>query len=132
MRPRPAEIDFGLDDFAVAHRQDFRIAKALAPGRLTFIRDEHAIPLRHEVDEFEIFDRPAVRPAALEVRRAVQAVVERTGEMKIVRDQRLDGCPVLRDVGFVTRASDRFRLVGYSRAPAGCGRNLSRCDRTGM
>ena len=33
VRQRPAEIDFGLDDFAAAHRQNFRIAKALAPGR---------------------------------------------------------------------------------------------------
>jgi hypothetical protein len=43
------------------------------------------------MDEVEPFNHCAVRPAAAEVRLTVEPVVERTREVKVFGDERLDG-----------------------------------------
>ena len=65
------------------------------------------------MDELKAIDPFAVRPATVEVRLSVDAIVERTGEMEVVGDQRLDRRAVLFGVGLVARAGDRTRIGGH-------------------
>jgi hypothetical protein len=86
VRQRPAEIDFDLFDLAVAKDHDFGVAKAPAVRIRGDIGDEHrlAVEVRH-MDEFEIAEPFAVRPAAREIGLAVKPVVERASEMEVKR-----------------------------------------------
>ena len=107
MRQRPAEIDLGLDDPAVSDGQDFGIAETLAVRALSFICHEHPLAVGNQVDELKFGNRPAVGPAALEIGLAIDAIVQRTGEVKIVGDDGFDRRPVLVDVSLV----GGFRLL---------------------
>jgi hypothetical protein len=100
VRNRPAEIDFGLDDLAVAHRQNLGVAEGLARCAPPFIGDEDPISVANQVDESETGDRLTGLPASIEIGLAIDAIVERAGEMKIVVDDRFDRPAVLRAVSF--------------------------------
>ncbi|MEO8927206.1 MAG: hypothetical protein ABI306_08585 [Caulobacteraceae bacterium] len=76
MENRPAEIDLGLDDLPVANGQDLGVAEALPSGVPTFVGDEDSVPVRDDIDEVEAGDRRAAPPAAGEIGRPVDAVVE--------------------------------------------------------
>src|SRR5262245_36972048 len=74
----------------------------------SFVGHEHAIGVGDEVDEVEALDRFAVRPATLEVRFPVQAIVEGTCEVKIIGDDLLEGGPVFGYIGFIRGSSYRY------------------------
>ena len=103
---RPAEIDFDLDDLAVARRQNLGVAEGLAGHAPPFIGDEDSIPVANQIDESEAGDRLAGLPASIEICLAINAIVERAGEMKIVGDDRFDRRAVFRAVGFINPADD--------------------------
>src|ERR1700730_7706516 len=110
---RPAEIHLDLDCLAVAKRHDLRIAEAPAVFVLAFIGYDHAVAIGDEIDEVEAFDTLAVRPTALEIGRSVDAVVERTAEVEIVGEDRLDRRTVLVGIGFVHCARDSDCIPGH-------------------
>jgi len=113
VRYRPAEIDFDVHDLRVAYRQDLGIAKSMAVAAAALVRDERALADRLEAQEIETGDRVAVRPATLEIRRTIDAIVERTGEVEIGGDERLDGGSVFVDVRLIAPAHDRCDGVGH-------------------
>ena len=87
MRQRPAEVHFRVHQLAVTNSQDFGVSKAIAASVSAFVGHEHAFTLLHEMDEFEVGGVRAVGPAAFEVHLAIDALVERAGEVKVVGDQ---------------------------------------------
>lgn len=75
----------------------------------------------HNMDEVEPRNRLTVRPAASEISRPIKAVVERTSEMKIICNQRLDRQTILIDISAIARAYDRDRIIlhlGHLRSSA--------------
>ena len=84
MRHGPAEIHLHLDDVPVSNGEDLGIPKSMTIRVPSFIRDEHAVGVGDEIDEFEALDDLAVWPASAEVGLPVEPIVERAGEMKIV------------------------------------------------
>lgn len=95
MRDRPAEIDLRVGDLALANGQDFRVAEPVAVGAAALIGNKHLVARGDEMDEFETRNDFAVRPAAFEKDGAINAVVERAGEMEILGNQWLDRGAVL-------------------------------------
>src|SRR5438132_9816485 len=98
VRDRPAEINLGLDYLVVPHRQYFGIAEGLSGGTLPFVGHEHALPIDDQINEGEAGDRVAVFPALLEIRFAIDAIVARAGEMKIIPDHGFGRGAILVDV----------------------------------
>jgi hypothetical protein len=76
---RPAEIDFDFDDLFALHGEDLRIAETTA-CRTGVVGDEDLVAFRYKMNVLEPLDLLTVRPAALEIRRAIYSVVEWTGE----------------------------------------------------
>src|SRR5262249_2867597 len=125
----PAEIDLDLDDPAVTYRHDLGVAEAAAVLPLTFVGDEDAIAVGHEVDEIKRSDASAVRPAALEIGVAVDAVVERAGEVEVVGDQRLDRRPILPRKGHVAGPRDVDVFPRHGLPPIGSGEAIASPNR---
>ena len=90
---RPPEIDFDFDKLTLAYGENLCITKEISIRGVTFIRDKYSVAVRNEIDEVEALDHLTVWPTILEVGFAIDPVVERTGEMKILRDQLLDRQP---------------------------------------
>jgi hypothetical protein len=103
VRDGPTEIDFGLDDLTVPNRENLSVSESLAGITPALVRDENALAIEHRMNEVEALYHLAVRPAAFKICGAVEAVVERTGEVEIVRDQRLDSRAILADGCFASR-----------------------------
>jgi hypothetical protein len=72
----------------------------------TFIRHEYAVPVGNEIDEIEILERLAVRPATCKIGRPVNPVIQRTCEMEVRRDQGLNCRTILGNIGLVSGAFD--------------------------
>ena len=83
VRDRPTEIDLDLDNLIAPHSNDLRVAKTMTVGVLPLVGDEDLVTFRDEVDEVERVDPLAIRPAAVEIRRAV---VDRAGKMEVLGD----------------------------------------------
>jgi hypothetical protein len=94
----------------------FGVAEGLSVCRLAAIEDKGGVLVfAYPLDD----DRPegrAVRPAALEIGGPVDAIIERTDEMKVLADQRLDGGSVLGHIGLITRARDGNEVVRHGRS----------------
>jgi hypothetical protein len=84
MRNRPTEVHLDLDDLAVAHGMQLGVAEALL-AHAALVRDEGAIAIDDQAHYVESVDSPAIGPADLEIGRPIEAVVERAGEVEIVR-----------------------------------------------
>ena len=95
MRQGPAEVDLGFDKLAVSDRQYFRIAKSLAPWSTAFVGHKHAVAVLDAVDEREVGNVFTIGPAAREVGLAVDTIVERAGEVKVLSDERFDDRAIL-------------------------------------
>jgi hypothetical protein len=106
MGNRPPKIDFNVDDLALAKGQDLGVPKAPAAYAAPLVRDENPIAVRDAADEVEPFCSLAVGPAASEIRRAVNSVVERAGEMEVISDQRFERCSILRNVSLIAGPHD--------------------------
>jgi hypothetical protein len=77
MRHGPAKVDFDLDDVTTTQRDNLCVAEAMSIGAAPFVRDELAIAFCDEVDEFEPRRSFTIWPAAFEVGRAIESIVER-------------------------------------------------------
>ena len=116
MRQGPAEIDFGLDDLAVADRQDLGVAERLAAAALADIGGDHLLTIANQADELVSGDPFFVRPAAGEIDFAVDAVIERAGEVEILADHRLGRCAVAVGIGLLASANDGDRIRFHERS----------------
>src|SRR5262249_6864833 len=90
VRKGPAEINFHFDDLAVTYGDDFGVTKFFTVRFATFVGHEDSVAIRNEILELETVDPLAVWPAAREICRAINPVIDRTGEMKILGDQPLN------------------------------------------
>src|SRR3984893_3079540 len=106
MRDWPTEIDFTLDNFAVSDGHYFRIAEPLAGSVLPFVGDEYVLSLAHEVYELKVGNRLAVFPAPIEVGLTVEAIVQRTGEMKIIAEDRFYRSAIFVDISLIALSGD--------------------------
>ena len=97
MRKVPAEIHLDRDQLAIPNGVQLAVAKALCRRR-GFIDDERPFPDLGSLDDDRRIHRLAVRPAAREVGRPVERVVDRTGEAKVLGKQGLDGGAVLGNI----------------------------------
>src|SRR5262249_52317254 len=86
VRQRPAEINLGFDELAVLYGQHFRVTKRFAGMPAAFIGDEYLVASCTKY-QLEVGDISTVAPAAREVGRPVEAIVERAGEMKVLSDE---------------------------------------------
>ena len=68
----------------MAHRDDLGVTEDAAVGAVAFVGDEDLVAVRDEVDEIEALDPLAVWPAILEISAAVNPVVEKTCEVKVL------------------------------------------------
>jgi hypothetical protein len=68
----------------VPHGDDLGIAEALPVRAMTFIGDEYPIAVGNEIDEIEILDPLAVRPATCKIGCAVNSVIKRAGEVAVL------------------------------------------------
>src|SRR3954462_12745904 len=107
MRQGPAKVHLDIDDEIVSNSEDLGIAKSMTVRIASFIRDEHAIFVRKEIDKVERLDRLAVRPASMEVGFAIEPIIERAREVKILRNQSLERHPIFCYVGVIGCSRDR-------------------------
>src|SRR6185312_1703774 len=121
----PAEIDFRAGNPAVADGQDLGVADAGAVGLLVLVGDEDGVADALKPDEVRRRPRRAVRPAALEIAGGVELEVERTGEAKIVREQRGERRAVGCRVGEVAGAGDFRWIVWHGWALGWSSRQLT-------
>jgi len=115
VRKRPAEIDLCLDDLAAADGQPLRIAESSTAKSRCFVNDEDLFAVHNDIDELKVRDRLAVGPTTREVSAAIQAVIQRAGEMEVFVDQGLDGDSVLMYIGEITRTGDVGRILLHIR-----------------
>src|SRR5262245_34422318 len=73
---------------------------------MRLVDDEGAVPVLHLIDVVEPGHRLAVGPAAREIGFAIERVIDWTGEMIILADQRLDSGAIFGDEGFQAAARD--------------------------
>ena len=69
----------GLNDLAIEEGENLGVPKSPATFRLSLIGDENAILIRQNVDE-----------AACEIRDAIDPIIQRAREVKVVSDSRFD------------------------------------------
>src|SRR6185312_16738686 len=118
MRQGPAEIDFDLDDPAVADGQHFGVAERLAAAALADIGRDHLLAVADQADELVAGDPCVVRPAALEIGLPIDAVVERAGEVEVLGDHRLGGGAVAVGIGLVALPDDGDRVLVHGLQPS--------------
>jgi hypothetical protein len=104
VRDGPAEINFHFDDLTFPHGHDFGVAEFFAVSLATFIGHENSVAVGNEILKLETVDPLAVWPAPRKICRAINAVIERTREMKVRGNQFLNGSTILLNVGLVRRA----------------------------
>src|SRR5262245_5951271 len=107
----PPEVNLSGDEFTAAHGVDFAVAKTLARRCICFVHNEGAISLLELVNLFEMRHRRAVRPADLEIGRAIERIVDRTREVKVVVEQRLNGGAIFVDISLQAGSSDCERGI---------------------
>ena len=95
---RPSEIHLDVNDLTAAKGEDLGVSKTPAANRNPLIGHENTIAIRHEVDEVEPLCPLAVWPAALEIRRSIDAFVERARGLEVIGDQPFERPPILGDV----------------------------------
>src|SRR5580693_4936518 len=118
MRHVPAEIDLDLDNLPVSNGQRLRVAEASSAIAVTDIGHVDAIVARDDGEEVEAGDPSAVRPAALEIGLSIDAIVERTGKVKLLGDEPLDRRAILIDIGAKAPLDDFRRIaIGGGRFP---------------
>ena len=87
MRDGPTEVNFDLDNLTIANGEALRITEGPAAGTFSLVGNDHIIARFNHADKIKASDELIIRPAALEIGSAVQAVVVRAGEMKIVSNE---------------------------------------------
>jgi hypothetical protein len=80
------------------HGHDFGIAEFFAVSLATFIGHKNSVAVGNEILKLETVDPLAVWPAPRKICRAINAVIERTREMKVRGNQFLNGSTILRNV----------------------------------
>ena len=118
VRQIPAEINLYFDDLRSAHRDDLGVAKPVAARTTRLIGHEHPLAVGHKMDELKPFGGFAVGPAAFEIGRAVDAVVQWAAEVKIFGNQRLYRRTVLFFIGLVGCVRNRKSGASISLALA--------------
>jgi hypothetical protein len=106
MRDRPTEIDFDFDKFAIPDGDYFRISEPFAGGVLSFVGDKYVLFFAHEIHEPKPSSGLAVFPAPIEVSGTAEAIVQRTGEMKIFAEKCLYRGAILVDISLINFTGD--------------------------
>ena len=104
VRNRPSEIDFDLNELAIAEGEDLGVPKPSARNRTSLVGHENTIAIGHHVDETEPFYPLAVRPATFEIGRPVDSMIQRAREVEVGGDQRFDRRTILGHVRLITGA----------------------------
>src|SRR4051794_9879345 len=107
----PPEVDLDLGDLVAIEAEDLRVAKRgpIAPARL--VGDTDLIAGLDQPDDLELLERVGVGPAALEVGRAVDAVVARAVEREVAAEDALEEVAVARLVGAVVIAHSLLSIA---------------------
>ena len=87
-------------------------------GLFTFVSDRNLVLDRHYSLELERTDQPGVRPASLEVGRAVDSGIGRAEEREVIREQVLHGLPIACLVGAVDVTSELYAVLAGHWAPS--------------
>src|SRR5438105_9036641 len=95
----PAEVDLCATDLVALECQDFGVAEAVSVGLRALVGHHDLVAGLDEPLELESLDPLGVRPAALEVRRAVDAHVGRAEEREVVGQKVLDDAAIAGFVG---------------------------------
>jgi len=106
MGDRPTEIDFDFDNFAIPEADYFRISEPFAGDISPFVGDKYVLPFAYEIHESELFSRLAVFPTPIEVKRTAEAIIQRTGEMKIFAEKLLYRGAILVDISLIHFTGD--------------------------
>jgi hypothetical protein len=116
-----AEIDHDAANLAAFEREELRVAKAPAICRQTAIGHEGFVAPNEDALDVVAGDPAGVAPAALEIGRLVEAVIERAGEAKIISERVADLLPVIGEIGGEEVSHQAFEVIGHrsiSREPA--------------
>src|SRR5436190_14583709 len=100
-REIPAEVHLRAADPVALEGQDLRVAEAAAVGPRALVGHEHLVSDLDEPFEIERRDHLGVRPAALEVARAIDAHVGWAVEGEVVAQAPLDELAISELVGAV-------------------------------
>jgi hypothetical protein len=84
----------------------FRISEPFARGVSPFVGDKYLLSFAHEIHEPKPSSGLAVFPAPIEVSRTAEAIVQRTGEMKIFAEKRLYRSAILVDISLINFTDD--------------------------
>jgi uncharacterized protein YndB with AHSA1/START domain len=90
----PAEVDLLSADLVAVEREDLGVAKPAPVGLRAFVGHDDLVSGLDEPLKLERLDQLSVRPAALEVPRAVDPDVGRTVEREILGQELLDDAPI--------------------------------------
>src|SRR5439155_5735948 len=112
----PAEVDLRPGDLVALEGEDLGVPKPGAVGPRGLVGHEDLVAHLGESLELERRDHLRVRPAALEVRRAVDADIGGAEERVVVGEMLLDEAAVAGLVGAVALARDLQAVHGSHRA----------------
>ncbi|APG08684.1 hypothetical protein BKD09_10110 [Bradyrhizobium japonicum] len=111
--PGSAEIDVDAADLATGKGEELRVAKASAICPQTEIGDEGLVAPDENPLDVVPRDPAGVLPAALEIGRLVEVVVERTGEAEIVGQCVGDPLPVVAEIGCEEVSNQALAVVRH-------------------
>src|SRR5580765_7980369 len=95
VRQRPAEVNLDVYDLRESSGDDLRVPELIAVRGATLVGDKYIVSVGRHTDESESGNPLAVRPTARKVRRSVDVVVERAGEVEVSSNQRFNRYAIL-------------------------------------
>ena len=73
---------------------------------MPFVGGEYVLSIAHEVYELKACNRLAVFPAPIEVGLTIEPIVQRTGEMKVIAEDRFYRSAILVGISLITLSGD--------------------------
>src|SRR5204862_1850313 len=75
VRNGPSEIDFYLDDLAIAYGQNLSVTEIVTLGALSFVSDEDSIAVSNKIDVVKLLEPGAVGPTTIKISCPVDSVI---------------------------------------------------------
>src|SRR4030095_1390681 len=129
VRQRPAEGDLDVYDLRESSGDDLGVPELIAVRGTALVGNKYVVSVGRHTDESEAGNPLAVGPTARKVRRSIDVVVQRAGEVEVSSNQRFNRCAILlyirlvagqSSADWVVRHSGDFRIKRVGKANGRC------------
>jgi hypothetical protein len=109
----PAEVNLGGLDPTPVEGEDLGIPASSAISPRHLVGHDYFVAGLHQSHKFELLSLPGTGPAALEISRAIQGHVSRTGEREPFGQDALDKVTIARREGKVELSCSLSSIIGW-------------------